>query len=65
MVFILVQSLHQGVLAAVQHAKKAGSPGTAGGPEGHEELAVLLVGEGCSQLLRLPASYAAPAQEHW
>lgn len=67
-VFVLVQSPDQGILAAVQCTKNAGSAGAAGGPEGPEELAVLLVGEWCSQLLRLPAlraSCAAPAQEHW
>lgn len=68
MVFVLVQSPDQGVLAAVQFTKEAGSAGAVGGPEGPEELTVLLVGEWCSQLLRFPSLKAvcvAPTQEHW
>ena len=68
MVFVLIQSLDQGVLAAVQRTKEAGSAGAVGGPEGPEELVVLLVGEWRSRLLCLPAPRAgctAPTQEHW
>ena len=60
-VFILVQSPDQGVLAAVQLTKEAGRPGAVGSPEGLEELVVLLVREWRSRLLR----FATPAQEHW
>lgn len=67
-VFVLVQSPDQGVLAAIERTKEAGSAGAAGDPEGPEELAVLLVGERCSWLLCLSAPKAvcvAPTQEHW
>lgn len=67
-VFVLVQSPDQGVLAAVQRTKVAGSAGAVRGLEGPEELAVFLVGEWRSWLLRLPApraGCATPTQEHW
>lgn len=53
MVFILVQSLDHGVLAAVQHAEVAGGAGALSGPKGPEELAVLVIGEWRAQLLCL------------
>lgn len=67
-VFILVQSLDQRVLAAVQLTKVAGSAGLDGDPQELEELMVFLVREWCSWLLCLRAprgGYAPPAQEHW
>lgn len=67
-VFVLIQSPDQRVLAAVKCTKEADSAGTMGDPEGLEELAVFLVGEWCSWLLclhALRANCAAPTQEHW
>lgn len=60
-VFILIQSPDQGVLAAVQRTQVAGGGGAVGGPEGPEELAVLVAGERRSWLLRLHASGAGSA----
>lgn len=53
MVFVLVQSLDHGVLAAIQHAEVAGGAGALSGPKGPEELAVLVIGEWRAQLLCL------------